>query len=126
MRSEYWLLDRVCLLKPSDASPPFKIDTVGHLTVSHSFSSPDGQGPYASLVQGSDENFYGTTAGGGASDDRKIFRMGVAGHVTILHSFSGIDAGGLQGGVIVGKDGTLYGTAFGEGAASYGVGFRLD
>src|ERR1043166_4930767 len=46
----------------------FKIDATGSLTTLHSFSGSPGDGaiPFAGLVQGTDGNFYGTTAYGGA------------------------------------------------------------
>ena len=43
----------------------FKITPAGVETMLHSFSGSVGGSPYASLVQGSDGNFYGTTQTGG-------------------------------------------------------------
>jgi uncharacterized repeat protein (TIGR03803 family) len=40
----------------------FKITASGALTTLHSFDGLDGGGPYASLIQGTDGDFYGTTA----------------------------------------------------------------
>ena len=46
----------------------FKISTNGALTSLYSFTGGnDGADPQAGLVQGSDGNFYGTTAGGGTN-----------------------------------------------------------
>ena len=47
------------------------------LTTLYSFAGSDGAQPYAGLVQGSDGNFYGTTAGGGAYNVGTVFRLGV-------------------------------------------------
>jgi uncharacterized repeat protein (TIGR03803 family) len=55
----------------------FKIDGTGNLTTLHSFSgSPsEGAGPVAGLVQGTDGNFYGTTALGGANSKGTVFKL---------------------------------------------------
>jgi uncharacterized repeat protein (TIGR03803 family) len=45
----------------------FRITSSGNLTTLHTFTGADGAGSTAGLVQGSDGNFYGTTANGGAS-----------------------------------------------------------
>src|SRR5207302_10946622 len=67
----------------------FKIDATGSLTTLHSFSGSPGDGavPFAGLVQGSDGNFYGTTASGGAFCPATGFRMTLSGAITVLHSF---------------------------------------
>jgi uncharacterized repeat protein (TIGR03803 family) len=53
----------------------FQITTNGTFTVLHSFSGPDGATPLASLVQGTDGSFYGTTSAGGAHGYGTIFRI---------------------------------------------------
>jgi uncharacterized repeat protein (TIGR03803 family) len=55
----------------------FKITPTGNLTTLHSFSgSPsEGAGPVAGLVQGSDGNFYGTTALGGTHGVGTVFSL---------------------------------------------------
>jgi uncharacterized repeat protein (TIGR03803 family) len=45
----------------------FKVTLGGALTTLFSFDSTDGAGPQAALVQATNGEFYGTTAGGGAS-----------------------------------------------------------
>jgi uncharacterized repeat protein (TIGR03803 family) len=45
----------------------FKITPSGALSTLHSFDLTDGSHPAAGLVQGTDGNFYGTTAQGGAT-----------------------------------------------------------
>ncbi len=55
----------------------FKITPSGTLTTLYSFAGSDGAFPQAGLVQGSDGNFYGTTAGGGANFAGTVFRLGV-------------------------------------------------
>ena len=55
----------------------FKMTPIGTLTTLHSFSgSPsDGAVPVAALVQGTDGNFYGTTALGGANSEGTVFKL---------------------------------------------------
>ncbi len=43
----------------------FKVDPFGNETVLHTFSGPDGCGPYAGLLVDKEGNFYGTTTFGG-------------------------------------------------------------
>ena len=77
------------------------IITIGCITVSaqtvttlHSFNGSDGQSPDAALVQGSDGNFYGTTALGGSHSKGAAFKIDAAGNLTTLHSFSGFPTDG--------------------------------
>ena len=92
------------------------------LTTIHSFTGgSDGGLPQAGLVQGSDGNFYGTTAGfanlgsgsfGGNSGT--VFRISSSGIFTNLYSFTGGSDGGLpQAGLVQGSDGNFYGTTAG-------------
>jgi uncharacterized repeat protein (TIGR03803 family) len=59
----------------------------GVLTTLVSFNGADGNSPQASLVQGSDGNFYGTTTYGGASGRGTMFQVTPAGGLTTLVSF---------------------------------------
>jgi hypothetical protein len=52
---------------PTGCGMVFKITLGGTLTTLFSFDSTDGAGPQAALVQATNGEFYGTTAGGGAS-----------------------------------------------------------
>jgi len=76
----------------------------------------DGLSPEASLVQGTDGNFYGTTFGGGASGYGAAFRLTPNGRVTVLHSFSYSDGAYPLSGLLLGTDGSFYGTTFGGGS----------
>ena len=96
----------------------FKIDATGSLTTLHSFSGSPGDGavPFAGLVQGSDGNFYGTTASGGAFFQGTVFRMTPSGAITVLHSFNSFFSEGAVpfAALVQGSDGNFYGTtAFG-------------
>lgn len=91
-----------------------KIDAAGTLTTLHSFNgSPDeGANPVAGLLQGSDGNFYGTTALGGTHSRGTVFSIDATGGVTTLHSFSGSPNEGAIpfAGLVQGSDGNFYGT----------------
>ncbi len=108
------------------AGTVYKMDASGNVTVLHSFSFSDGAGPFAGLVQSSDENLYGTTAGGGAFGAGTIFKVSLSGEFSILHSFSGNDGSVPYSGLIQGTDGNLYGTTSGGGPSGQGTIFRMD
>jgi len=58
----------------------FKITTSGVFTALYSFAAgSDGATPAALLIQGSDGNFYGTTARGGQGNNGTVFKMSLAG-----------------------------------------------
>jgi uncharacterized repeat protein (TIGR03803 family) len=102
----------------------FRITPGGTYTTVYSFAgSPDGANPTAALIQGSDGNLYGTTAGGGTSSNYNIlshlygggtvFRISPSGGEMILYSF-GPAAYGLypEAGLVEGSDGNFYGTLY--------------
>jgi uncharacterized repeat protein (TIGR03803 family) len=110
------------------------IITVGCVNVSaqtlstlHSFNGGDGRSPEAALVQGSDGNFYGTTALGGAHFKGTVFKIDATGNLTMLHSFSGSPGDGALpvGGLVQGSDGNFYGTTSSGGAFFQGTVFRM-
>ncbi len=110
------------------------IITIGCITVSaqplttlHSFNGGDGRSPEATLVQGSDGNFYGTTPLGGAHAKGTVFKIDSAGSLTTLHSFSGFPADGAVpvAGLVQGTDGNFYGTTTSGGAFYQGTVFRM-
>src|SRR3984957_20281827 len=69
----------------------FKMTPGGTLTILHAFTggTTDGAFPYAGLIQGTDGNFYGTTAGGGTANQGTVFKVTPGGVLTILHAFTG-------------------------------------
>ena len=108
--------------------------TIGCITVSaqtlttlHSFNGGDGQSPDAALVQGTDGNFYGTTAFGGTHFRGTAFKIDATGNLTTLQSFSGPPSEGSVpfAGVIQGTDGNFYGTTAAGGAHGEGTVFQL-
>jgi uncharacterized repeat protein (TIGR03803 family) len=121
----------------------FKMTPQGKLTTLYSFCSQssctDGAAPYAALIQATDGNFYGTTAGRGTYGDYgTLFRITPGGTLTTLYSFcaqaSCADGVSPLAGLLQATNGTFYGTTLDGGGASecdpifYGCGtvFSLD
>ena len=105
----------------------FKITSGGALTTLYLFTNGiDGAEPGASLVQGSDGNFYGTANEGGTTDGGTIFKITSSGVLTPLYSFtSGIDGWIPFGGLLQGSDGNFYGTTEDGGTKGRGTIFRI-
>ena len=97
------------------------------LTTLHNFTGgADGSQPFAGLVEGSDTNFYGTTAGGGTFGTGTVFSITAAGTLTTLHSFgSGIDGAIPKAGLVQGIDTNFYGTTAGGGLNGSGTVFKI-
>jgi len=102
-------------------------------TILHSFTggngSADGNGPYGSLIQATNGNYYGTTrndGGGGGC----VFEITPSGTVTILHSFGVIAEDGYYptAGLVQGTDGAFFGTttAGGGNGGGYGTVFKIS
>jgi uncharacterized repeat protein (TIGR03803 family) len=108
----------------------FRIDSTGNLTTLHSFSGPPGDGavPVGGLVQGSDGNFYGTTASGGTFFQGTVFRITSSGAITVLHSFNSFLSEGAVpvAGLIQASDGNFYGTTAVGGQHFQGTMFKID
>ncbi len=107
------------------AGTVFKITSSGTLTTLHSFCSgtgcPDGANPYAGLIQATDGNFYGTTAGGGSlTPYGTVFEITPSGALTTLHVFEYTDGSTPYGGLIQATDGNFYGTTSDGGVGSSG------
>jgi uncharacterized repeat protein (TIGR03803 family) len=79
------------------------------------------------LVQGSDGNFYGTTALGGTHLRGTVFNIDATGSLTTLDSFSGSPSEGALpfAGVVQGSDGNFYGTTVLGGAHGAGTVFTF-
>jgi uncharacterized repeat protein (TIGR03803 family) len=88
----------------------FKMTPSGALTTLVSFNLANGSYPCAGLVQGSDGNLYGTTAGSGAGGGGTVLKMTPAGVLTTLVSFHGADGNSPQAPLVQGSDGNFYGT----------------
>jgi len=92
----------------------------------YSFSgSPDGATPFANPIVAKSGVLYGTTEGGGSSDDGTIYSFS-KGTETVLHSFSGSDGSYPFAGLVIDKSGTLYGTTIEGGSSGYGTVFAFS
>jgi uncharacterized repeat protein (TIGR03803 family) len=119
----------------------FKITPQGSLTTLYDFCSQkscsDGAYPDA-LVQASNGDFYGTTAGGGMDvgnspcndtggigGDGIIFEMTPGSAPVTLHSFDGSDGATPDSPLVEASDGNLYGTTACGGANGAGTIFQI-
>jgi uncharacterized repeat protein (TIGR03803 family) len=99
------------------------------LTILYSFvgSTNDGADPFATLVQGSDGSFYGTTYRGGTSGSGTVFRISPSGGYTNLYSFGSVlNDGEYPNGLAQGSDGNFYGTTRFGGTHNNGTVFRIS
>src|SRR5436190_9280863 len=112
---------------PNSKGTIFRVNLAGQLTVLASFvnTGSPAEGPQR-LVEGSDGNFYGTTAAGGAQNKGQIFRLTKDGTLTILADFTGTNGSAPQAGLIEASDGNLYGTTSTGGTNNNGTVFRVS
>jgi uncharacterized repeat protein (TIGR03803 family) len=96
----------------------FKMDSTGILTT---LTVPDGA-TIGGVIQGSDGNFYGATASGGASNYPTVFRVTPAGDLTTIVSSPSVRSGVS---LVEGTDGNFYGTTASGGPKGYGTIFRV-
>jgi uncharacterized repeat protein (TIGR03803 family) len=95
-----------------------KITSGGTSTVLHSFCAPpscaDGAEPFATLVQGIDGSFYGSTAFKGSNQGGTIFTISSTGGLTTLYEFCSepncTDGEEPSEALVLGTDGNFYGT----------------
>ena len=117
-----------------DRGTLFKMTPAGVLTTLVEFTvngaSNKGSYPYATLTQGSDGNFYGSTIAGGAFGYGTEFKVTPSGGLTTLVEFT--DNGGPKNmgrhpyaGLVQGGDGSLYGTTREGGATNIGTAFKV-
>jgi uncharacterized repeat protein (TIGR03803 family) len=112
----------------------YKITPGGTLTTLYNFEDTGGYRPSAALVQGSDGNFYGTTAYGGDTTQGcggaefgcgTAFEITPSGVLTTLHTFDFADGAYPWGALVQGADGNFYGTTMGGGADVFGSAFKM-
>jgi uncharacterized repeat protein (TIGR03803 family) len=110
----------------------FQLASSGVETVLYSFGvngSTDGAYPVASLIQGSDGSFYGTTAGGNAAGTGTVFQITPSGTETVLYSFAfgngSTDGSDPHAALIQASNGGFYGTSEDGGANGAGTVFEL-
>jgi uncharacterized repeat protein (TIGR03803 family) len=116
----------------------FKITPAGTLSTLYKFCSQpnctDGFWPAAGLVQGTDGNFYGTTAAGGNTSAGgfcstggcgTVFKITPTGAVTTLYRFGGDDGSYPYAGLVQARNGNFYGTASAGGPDDGGTIFSM-
>jgi uncharacterized repeat protein (TIGR03803 family) len=105
----------------------FMVTPEGAEKTLYNFSDSDSNAafPLASLMQGSDGNFYGTTSGGGANLSGTAFQLTPAGVFTLLYSFPQSSVPGPDTNLVQASNGNLYGASFYGGAYSRGYFFGL-
>jgi uncharacterized repeat protein (TIGR03803 family) len=100
----------------------FKITPEGVLTTLHTFMWTDGANPMASLVQGTDGDFYGTTPNGGlfnfSDGGGTVFKITSQGVFTRLYRFNSRSYS-PQNALIQATNGNFYGTT--EGGTIYEI-----
>jgi len=99
-------------------------------TIAHSFTGPEGASPYAGLVQGLDNNLYGTTTYGGAYGLGNVFKMDPSAKVTSLYDFCAqsncIDGQYPDSTLVMGPDGAFYGNTQNGGLYNFGSVFKVS
>jgi uncharacterized repeat protein (TIGR03803 family) len=100
----------------------FKVTAKGGFITLHIFAGPEGDDPSAPLIQATDGEFYGTTAGGGNFGGGTIFKISSAGALQTLYNFctqaNCTDGAGPWGGLLESTNGILYGTTTAGGGLS--------
>src|SRR5204863_365766 len=106
-----------------------KISATGVMTTLYLFTGDQGGGNLCGLVQSSDGNFYGTTAGGGNHGGfGTVFKISATGGLTTLYSFTGgKDGWSPLAGLVQGSDGSFYGTTIDGGSdGGQGTVFKIS
>ena len=117
----------------TDNGTLFKMTTAGVFTTMIEFTgltgAAKGSAPTEELLRYTDGNFYGTTTGGGASENGTIFKMTPSGVLTTLAEFTGT-GGGIRGSapasrLIGNASNVLFGTTSAGGSNNLGVVFKI-
>jgi uncharacterized repeat protein (TIGR03803 family) len=94
----------------------------------------DGAFPSAGLTEGTDGNFYGTTAGGGKGASvcvglngcGTVFMITPAGALTTLHQFAKTDGDDPRANLLQATNGIFYGVTFEDGPGGNGTIFSIS
>ncbi|MGA8442775.1 MAG: choice-of-anchor tandem repeat GloVer-containing protein [Candidatus Sulfotelmatobacter sp.] len=117
-----------CMIQGNGCGIVFELTEKGVLRTLYSFTGypTDGQHPLAGVIRDKQGNLYGTTDGGGPSNDGTVFKITPSGEETVLNSFvKGSDGVNPHGSLILDAKGNLYGTALYGGAFGDGVLFKV-
>jgi len=102
----------------------------GELTTLASFAGANGAQPYAGLVLGKDESFYGTTSQGGTNGFPTgfgtIFKLTPAGSLSTLVFLNSNNGAKPYGSLVQTPNGFLYGTTWQGGVSNLGTLFRVS
>jgi uncharacterized repeat protein (TIGR03803 family) len=130
--SDGLLYGTTCYSGPAGGGTAFRIAQDGSgFTVLHAFGASQGviHGPLSGLVEASDGNFYGTSAGG-TDENGTVYSMSPDGTVTLVHEFQNDMALGTlpspTAPLIQATDGALYGVTVYGGRAQGGIAYRLS
>jgi len=106
----------------------FKVTKAGVLTTLHRFVVTDGYLTLdsASLVRGTDGNFYGTTGNGGSFKKGTIYQITSGGTFTTLESLFSSTGYDPAAGLMQATDGNFYGTTTAGGGSMSGSVFKLS
>src|SRR5205085_4229854 len=129
----------LCVPEGCGAGTAFKITLSGAHSVLHAFTgtftpdrtapsreASDGYRPAGGLLQASNGNFYGTTAGGGAHGGGTAFEIMADGSYAQLFTFAGnVEGSSPTQTRIEATDGNLYGSCQYGGAFNKGAIFRI-
>lgn len=115
----------------ADDGTVFKITATGTLLDFFNFcvQQPEyGCYPTGGLIQATDGNFYGVTAGGGDYNAGTIFKVLPNFAVSTIYTFQGGTGDGAapEFGLVQGTDGYLYGATSAGGTDGYGTLFRIS
>lgn len=82
--------------------------------------------PFATLVQGTDGDFYGTAVSGEPDETwGAVFKISPDGEMRLLSSFVSTNGAAPIGGLVQGTDGNFYGTTSAGGSNHHGTIFRM-
>jgi len=119
----------VCILTPCLVAPRAHAQDTGTLTVLHNFGATNvpPENPAAPVVQGPDGTLYGTTSGGGMSDNGAVFKVQTNGTgFTVLKYFTNSPDGATPLAGLVLSGNKLYGTTQYGGASGNGTVFAVN
>jgi len=117
---------------PVGCGTVFKMTPGGTLKTIHIFDSTDGSGPYDSLVEAMNGDFYGTTFSGGSAPGctadagcGTVFEINARGMFRKLLSFDVHGPNNPWAGLVQATDGNFYGTTYYGGAFNDGAVFEV-
>jgi uncharacterized repeat protein (TIGR03803 family) len=107
----------------------FRVTPLVGETVLYAFQgSTDGANPKATVIEGVDGNYYGTTSGGGAENKGTVFKITPGAGETVLHVFGSTgstDGAAPAAALTLASDGNFYGTTSSGGMHNEGTVFRI-